>query len=226
MAAKKIIQDTKLTRGAAKKDPKPLMHIYSEGEVTEIQYIRDYYRISKKHVALGDLQGGLAPKTVADRCEEKKQEIKTTSRRDPMRRKDLVWGVFDVDGHDLLVESIRRIRSSGCDVAVSNPCIEVWGLLHYSKVDQPMSNTKAQSELAKKMLGYHHKNNAAFNFSQLSPEMIQAAKDNAKHGRISREREGSLFPANSPFSCFDHLLRAIDGEDIDVNDIKTYPVLR
>ena len=43
---------------------------------------------------------------------------------------DEIWCVFDTDEHKKLAQAIEEGRQSGIEVSVSNPCIELWLVLH------------------------------------------------------------------------------------------------
>ena len=43
---------------------------------------------------------------------------------------DEIWCVFDVDQHPNISQAINDARQSGINVAVSNPCFELWLVLH------------------------------------------------------------------------------------------------
>jgi hypothetical protein len=44
---------------------------------------------------------------------------------------DSVWCVFDIDVHPHVGEAKEMARDNGIDLAVSNPCFELWLLLHF-----------------------------------------------------------------------------------------------
>ena len=44
---------------------------------------------------------------------------------------DQVWCVFDRDDHPHFDEAIKMARDNGLDLAVSNPSMELWLLLHF-----------------------------------------------------------------------------------------------
>ncbi|KAB8183256.1 hypothetical protein FH608_049290 [Nonomuraea phyllanthi] len=69
-------------------------------------------------------RNGLKPKGVADWALEKLGELD-----DPEREQ--VWAFFDRDDHDLVEESYARAKAAGVKVAYSNPCFELWLLLHF-----------------------------------------------------------------------------------------------
>ncbi len=46
---------------------------------------------------------------------------------------DEVWCLFDVDRFPDVADAARRARRSRINVAVSNPCFELWLLLHFTR---------------------------------------------------------------------------------------------
>jgi len=44
---------------------------------------------------------------------------------------DTVWCVFDVDDHSRLAEAVAQAEEFGFNVAISNPCFEVWLIWHF-----------------------------------------------------------------------------------------------
>ena len=66
-----------------------------------------------------------APLTLVGRAREQK---KSQSRRDP--EFDEIWCVFDVDAHPDLKSAVSEARDAGIWTAVSNPCFELWLVLH------------------------------------------------------------------------------------------------
>ena len=44
---------------------------------------------------------------------------------------DEVWCVFDVDDHPGINDAQQMARASGIKLAISNPCFELWLLLHF-----------------------------------------------------------------------------------------------
>jgi hypothetical protein len=79
-----------------------------------------------------DAEGGV-PKTVVERAAEKKKTALREARRmkDATRAYDEVWCVFDVDEHPNLEEAKIQARDNGINLAISNPCFELWMLLHF-----------------------------------------------------------------------------------------------
>src|SRR5262249_31336287 len=62
---------------------------------------------------------------------------------------DSVWCVFDVDDHPLLDEAAEMAKKNDIKIALSNPCFELWLLLHLR--EQPgMKNRKQLRKILKK----------------------------------------------------------------------------
>ena len=70
---------------------------------------------------------GLDPKSLVRNARE---EMRRQTRRRPNRDFDELWCVFDVDQHEGLAEAISDARNNSINVAVSNPCFELWLVLH------------------------------------------------------------------------------------------------
>jgi len=78
------------------------------------------------------LPGG-DPKALVERAVQKRSEaVKAASQRhDSYLSYDQVWCVCDVDEHARLNDALQQARDNGIDVALSNPCFELWALLHF-----------------------------------------------------------------------------------------------
>lgn len=74
------------------------------------------------------------PMSLVEKAVELKTEEEREAKRGRGRAHDQVWCVFDVDAHPYLHDAIALAAAEGINVAISNPCIELWFLLHF--VDQ------------------------------------------------------------------------------------------
>jgi hypothetical protein len=103
-----------------------------EGENTEIAYfnaLKAKYRgaqISIEYVAPAGV-----PITIMDKVKARMVELRHERRRNPSAKSDTVWAVFDRDEHLKVTEAIAGCEGSGAQVAYSNPCFEVWLILHH-----------------------------------------------------------------------------------------------
>jgi len=67
---------------------------------------------------------------------------------------DEVWCVFDVDEHARLREAIQLAYACGIKLAVSNPCFELWILIHFRDQWAYISGGEAQSAVRNYIRGY------------------------------------------------------------------------
>ena len=106
--------------------------IVCEGVVTERHYFNDL-RIQTKSLVELRIDPGGDPKSLVERA----VDLKRTAEKDAKRGKDqnlkydATWCVFDVDEHPYLAEARQQALDNGIQVAVSNPCFELWALLHF-----------------------------------------------------------------------------------------------
>ena len=68
------------------------------------------------------------------------------ARRDD-REFDEIWCVFDIDEHANVRTAISNAKDSGIEVAVSNPCVELWLLLHVEDQTAFISRRDAQRQV-------------------------------------------------------------------------------
>lgn len=105
-----------------------------EGTKTEPEYFTDLSREEEVHlleIVIG--KGGAEPKTLVERAVTLKKDAEKQAKRerDDNLKFDEVWCVFDVDAHPRLHEALDQARANKISVAVSNPCFELWILLHF-----------------------------------------------------------------------------------------------
>jgi hypothetical protein len=75
-------------------------------------------------------------------------------REDENVRYDHVWCVFDVDQHPLVPEARQQARANAIDLAVSNPCFELWFVLHFQDQTAHIERHKVQRLCREHMPGY------------------------------------------------------------------------
>lgn len=118
-----------LSRKPPKLEPFHGVYIYCEGSITEPEYIRAYYNdfCMKKKVVLFPVKVGEGvPKTLVEKCVQKFNELKKSAKRDSYEKNTSIWAVFDIDEHNDIEEAIRIAKRIGIEVAISNPCFEVY----------------------------------------------------------------------------------------------------
>jgi len=132
-------------RRAPFKEVKPLLLVVTEGAVTEPEYLNGFARwCANPRVEIVVEPGAGAPKSIAKTAKRLKQAAEKRARgeKDDNLRYDEVWCVFDVDDHPGLPEAKQIAASNGLELAISNPCIELWLLLHFR--EQPGMQSRDQ----------------------------------------------------------------------------------
>lgn len=86
----------------------------------------------------------MAPLTLVQRAREH-QRVNRRSRHGGQGIEfDDIWCVFDVDQHPNLGQAINEAKQSGIGVALSNPCFELWLILHHEEQTAPVDRRAAQ----------------------------------------------------------------------------------
>lgn len=79
--------------------------------------------------------------------------------KDENLRWDQVWCVLDVDQHQRMDDARAVAEKRGVRLAVSDPCFELWPLLHFVNHRAWISTTNVQGKLKKYMCDYDKKLN-------------------------------------------------------------------
>lgn len=142
-----------LRRRPASLEPRPRILVLCEGVVTEYEYFDGLRREERNRLVEIeiDYKGG-APKTLVERAAARKKDSEEEARRarDENLKYDEVWCVFDVDEHPKLPDARQQARDHGIKLAVSNPCFELWLLLHFRE-----QNAHIERKAVAKLLRNH-----------------------------------------------------------------------
>ncbi|MFG2307511.1 RloB family protein [Streptomyces sp. NPDC048566] len=126
--------------------------IYCEGACTEDQYFKGLKQELKSlpvTICLGGDHG--EPKSLV-RAAIKHKERAARSAADRHTPYDEVWCVVDVEApiaHPSLDEAVKLAREAGISIALSNPCFELWLLLHLRGVSAYQTSASVQAALEK-----------------------------------------------------------------------------
>lgn len=131
--------------------------VVCEGEKTEPFYFRALIReeaLRLVEVVIDDRSG--VPKTLVERSIQLTRDAARDAKRegDDFLRYDDVWCVFDVDSHPNLPGAKQQARDNGVHLAISNPCFELWLLLHFQDHTAFIDRKKLRRACCEKMPGY------------------------------------------------------------------------
>lgn len=122
--------------------------VFAEGLRTEEHYLIYWNRKHRESVlvTVDPFRGG--PRQLVDRAVAAKIKSEREEKRRKGRAYDEVWCIFDVDEHPALDEVRVIARANGIRLAVSNPCVELWFLLHFEDQTAYIERKAAQSRSA------------------------------------------------------------------------------
>ena len=178
--------------------------ICTEGISTEGEYLKvfnDSY--GKPGARLVPILVGGDPGAVVKRAIEEKQKIKG----DSSAKRDSVWAMFDRDAHPRFGEAKDLARRKNIGLAVSDPCFELWGVLHYQNQDGPIDRSECQRQLESLCREYSRKSGKVFADEITISDNYMNAVARAKQLLINRERERC--PEGNPSTTVHHLTEHI-----------------
>lgn len=195
------------------RDPKPTLLIVCEGLNTEPQYFVEFakhHRNPRVKVKIAPQHG--VPLTLVQVAKQYRDDSLKAARRehDENIAYDSVWCVFDIDEHPNVPQAKQVAGASGIKVAVSNPCFELWLLLHVR--DSPgMQHRHAVQQMLKNILGEYNKH---IDFGKFSDGYKQAV---ARARRLHAIAELAGTPGHNPTTNVHELTESIaaseTGED-------------
>jgi hypothetical protein len=144
-----------LRRRRPSRDPLPRILIVCEGTRTEPGYFQQLRHVERILIDLEISPGGV-PITLVKRAAELKRtaEKAADSSEDENLRYDYVWCVFDIDEHPGVSEAKQQARDNGIELAISNPCFELWVLLHFRDQRAHIGRAVVQRDCGKYLPGY------------------------------------------------------------------------
>lgn len=139
------------------KERKRRFLLYCEGEKTEPSYfggVVRYLRSPLIQLEIGDRRAD--PRGLVDLAIAHRAQARTDARRqrDDSLLFDEVWCIFDVDQHTRLPDAVQKAFAASIDLAVSNPCFELWLLIHFREQWAFITGAAAQSAVRQFMPGY------------------------------------------------------------------------
>ncbi|MDX9720177.1 MAG: RloB family protein [Myxococcota bacterium] len=150
-------RDDSVRRSPGRKQPKRRILIVCEGRLTEPHYFRRFQHATRNplvHVEVAKETG--VPLTVVQIAVQHKEKAEQQARRqhDDFLRWDEVWAVFDIDEHPHVFEALRLAEREAIHTAVSDPCFELWALLHFEDQRAHIERKQLRLRLKRHMPDY------------------------------------------------------------------------
>lgn len=188
--------------------PKVEIVIACEGKVTEKHYLnscKTAYGSGMVQIRWLPITG--VPMTVVNAAVEERKVLLERARKsadsfDVFR----VWAVFDRDEHPEVPEALELARVNKIDVAFSNPCFEIWPLLHLIDYGAVHGRHKVQSMLNEVMPSYHHDKSPVVDFDMIKDNFDRAY---AKADYLNRSRSDDCDPFGCPMTTVGVLVKKI-----------------
>ena len=120
-------------RTISPREPRRVIRVLTEGSVTERGYLKILER-ENPQVKIDLAESGMVPLSLVERARQYMEQNRRAKRRTRTPDFDEIWCVFDVDDHPYVRRAQQEAKDSGIRTVVSNPCFELWLLLH--KQDQ------------------------------------------------------------------------------------------
>ena len=120
--------------------------------------------------------------------------------------RESIDAVFDRDEHPNVPEAISRCRNANVGVAFSNPCFEIWLILHFEDFDRPDHRHDVQRHLETLCGDYDRTKRKTTDCSKLMALVVEAEM---RAERQLRRREDEGDPPGPPFTTTYELTRRI-----------------
>lgn len=200
-----------LRRRPARREPKRRFTIFCEGEKTEPTYFNAIKRAySSAMIAVEIVPGVGVPYTIAERAVEHVNAYglarRSRRKKDSFEEGDQVWAVFDRDAHPRFNEAAALCEQNGIGVARSNPCFELWLILHVRDHDRPEDRHVMQQTLEEAWPEYDRRRRKAPDCTDLVAGVEQAERRG--EAQLQR-REDEDDPHDNPSTTVGRVTRKI-----------------
>jgi hypothetical protein len=181
-------------RRRAVRDPKRRFLIVCEGKNAEPLYFKALERVSNTIIDLIPAAG--TPDAIAKTAihEAEARGVIGRGRRKLVwyERTDEVWAVFDRDEHYHYEDAIRLCEEHGICVGRSNPCFEIWLILHFQDFQKPDGRDAVLAHLCDVCPSYKKGKGRETNFDQII-QNLETAEKRAEAQLEKRKGEGTEF---------------------------------
>lgn len=183
----------------ASRVPKPRVVIFCEGQRTEPEYLEELKSQYPQSLLEIEVVGAVGvPRTLFDKAREEKSRVKNRLKRgESFADRDTFWIVCDRDEHPLLEQTVNDAARCGIEVALSDPCFELWLLLHLEDFDKPDDRHELKRRLGSLAPRKQSDTGKVCDFAELVQHVEKAeARAQAQFNR--RAEEG--IPPQRPFT--------------------------
>ena len=141
-------------RPSKKRPRRKRVLIECNGELTETGYFRyllGQLGISSSLVVVDNGESGKDPVTLVSGAAKRAELDRREARRENYDPYAYVWAVTDSDYFENLAQAQKEARGKGVQLAITNPCFEVWLIDHVKECPDSCSDTAACKRAAVQM---------------------------------------------------------------------------
>jgi hypothetical protein len=179
---------------------------FCEGQNSEPDYIKGLKKLPtiKENTSLNLVifpEHGV-PLTLVNKAIERKKDDEV----------DECWCIFDVEwpkNHPNLHDAIQKAEANEINLAVSNPCFEIWLVLHHREFNS-FEDTETIERLSRTLDGRAGKSIPPATYMPKLPLAVKRA-ERLEHRHA---KDGTEFPDNNPSSGMFRFVRAICADGV------------
>ncbi len=206
---KALSPERSLARRGPTREPRARFLILCEGKVTEPEYFRYVKEKLRDHLLVIEISKEHGhPLQLVEAAVARTQSALRAARedRDDNLKYDEVWCVMDVDTHPQLPQAKTLAARHGIHLAISNPCFELWPLLHFIDKRAYITVQAVQNELRRHMPGYEKLLDCSLLHRQFQVARSRAVSVHTQHERDGKPKESN--PSTNVWQLIDSLLEA------------------
>jgi hypothetical protein len=211
MGSNRRHRERRPARGAPRNTVRRRLLIVCEGVVTEPDYLYGLERWARNNTVQIDIppEHGV-PLTLVRRAEALAEQAKSAAKRegDAFLAYDEVWCAFDIDEHPNIDDACQLARARGIQLAVSNPCFELWILLHFRESPGALHRRTLQRMVGEYLPGY----DKHLDFERVAPGLEDAVRRARRLDRDAQEEgESGRNPSTGFYRLADSIVRRDDS---------------
>ena len=208
MARGKILP---IRRQKSRRESKRHFFLFCEGKNTEPAYFSALKRtLTGTLITIETRREVGVPMTIASEAVKFAKSMgltkKSRRKKNSFEENDEVWAVFDRDEHPNFDDAVSLCEANNVGVARSNPCFELWLILHERDYDRPDHRDVVQRELKKLLPEYDNRRGKIPDCDDLVTR-VELAEERGKVLIERREEEG--IPHGNPSTTVGMLTGAI-----------------
>ena len=194
-----------LKRPRYRRQPKRRLILFCEGKNTEPAYFGALRRAYRDDQIIVDIVPNVGvPYTIAkEAVEHTKNQL---GKKDSFEENDQVWAVFDKDEHPRFDEAVALCERGGVHIGRSNPCFELWLILHERDYKRAENRHKMQKILELLRPEYDKDSGKMPDCDEMLAR-VEYAEERSE--RQLQDREEGSDPYGNPSTTVGRLTRAI-----------------